>query len=446
VNALIDALGLRTLGFILLGIAAILLLVAVLIIMGAVTRWQAIASLDDYRLKALAGNGKEGQALAKEAATLLGSEATTALAAIDLGDPAAGAALQNIISRVPPAQRPAVETALALHQALNGQAVSSMPEGGNGAAIRHIVELAKGGKPATLELPKDSPAYATVLVMLAHRRFQAAWTSGDAQAIRQTAGELALAAPLSPHAKPLLALTRVLEPDVDTNQIRPALDLIRDADTKLMITRALALLVPRHAVLLVQTIPADKRTPDERALLQPQSTPTPSPGSTPSAAQAQAGAANRNPDLELVVRAAMASPTEVTLETLIARSINEGRTDLARKMLELVRVERKPQWQFLIAEAEGDLATILRLAPNKPEYQPRTSKPVFTSGAVSFHLSTSNGFVPRNVLGVTLAGKPIPRAQVQRVGSLVTIDVGTGRGALEVKLADRTVLSTKVSP
>lgn len=431
-NELIDRIGARTIGIVLLVISAVVLLLAVLNGRAGINRIFAANALEAARLHALAGERAEAQRAAREARDWLPHDADVLFAGIDLTDPGAGAALEAALPRLLPRQRTEVEGVMALHRALHGKDPGNGASGGDAVAIRALAELTKTGRVTAATFTGDAPPHRVTLALLVQRQFAAALAGGDAATIRQTAGQVMLLLPRHPEAPAINALLRGLDPLADTPRVRNDLELVRAIDERLRVNRLIALLAPLRAAKLAEAIPEGQRTPAELALTRPLVGP--------------AGSGSGQ-TLEAVVVKALRDPKEPELELLIPRAVREGRLDFAKRMTSLLRIERKPPYELMIADAGGDLAEMMRLAAGDPKLAIKASTPLVAGGRASFHLSNAIGFIPRGALEMRLDGRPLPDAKVARLASIVSAEVGAGGSpTLELRVGSTVIFSAQVAP
>lgn len=431
-DRLIDQIGSRTIGIILLVIAAVMLVFAGLNGHAGINRIFAANALHDARMHALAGERTNAQRAAREARDWLDRDADVLFAGIDLMDPGAGATLESAIPRVPPRQRADIDGVLALHRALHGKDPGAGATGGDALAIRALSELTKTGRASAPVFTADAPPHRVTLALLTQRQFAAALGSGDAAAIRKTAGQVILLLPRHPEAKAMHALLRGLDPLADSQVVRNDLEYIQAVDERLRVNRLIALLAPGRASKLAEGIPQAQRTPAELALTK---------------AILGATGAGGGETLESIVVKALRDPNEPQLELLIPRAVREGRLDFAKRMTGLLRQERKPPFELLIADAGGDLIEMLRLGAGQPQLALKASTPLVAGGRASFHLSNAAGFVPRGAIELRLDGLPVAADKVARLGSIVSVEVGAGGSPkLELRVGSTVIFTVQVAP
>jgi hypothetical protein len=420
--ALLDRLGARTGGIILLVVAAVLGLLAAWIAYGAINRWQTASSLEDWRLDLLARDDSAAHQDAQDAAATRG-DAAAVLPSIDLASEADAQLLETLAARVPARQREAVRTVAALAAARRGATAASAP-GTDGVLIAHLQRLGKDGPPPALELGHDDPPHLATLAVVLARQFQAAWAAGAVDAIRQAAGPLLLLDPRRKEAPALRLILAATDSGYPGPQLAQLITAIPEQGERLALVRQLCRLSSAHTLDLVKAIPPDKATAEEQ----------------------QRGLLGSESQLEPLVKKALATPSEPVSEALIPRCLAEGRGDLARQLIALLRADRKPPFELALASAEGDLAAVARLAGDKPELAPRISPPVFADGQFAFHLSTTSGLIPRTPVEVRVKGQPVPAGRIQRFASLVLVHATLAAGdAYEVRLGDR-VIGSGVGP
>lgn len=432
IDRLIDQVGSRTIGIVLLVIAVVMLVFAGLNGHAGVNRIFAANALHDARMHALAGERTDAQRSAREAREWLDHDADVLFAGIDLTDPGAGAVLEAAIPRVPPRQRPEIDGVLALHRALHGKDPGNGATGGDALAIRALAELTKTGRATAPTFTADAPPHRVSLALFTQRQFSAALASGDAAAIRQIAGQVILLLPRHPEVKAMHALLRGLDPVADTSLVRNDLEQISAVDERLRVNRLIALLAPGRAAKLAEGIPQAQRTPAELALTR--------------AILSSSGAGGAE-TLETIVVKALREPNEAQLELLIPRAVREGRLDYAKRMTGLLRLERKPPFELMIADAGGDLVEMLRLSAIQPHLALKASTPLVAGGRASFHLSNTAGFIPRGALELRLDGLPVPAEKVALMASIVSVEVGAGGSPkLELRVGSTVIFSAQVVP
>jgi hypothetical protein len=127
--------------------------------------------------------------------------------------------------------------------------------------------------------------------------------------------------------------------------------------------------------------------------------------------------------------------------------VREGRLDYAKRMIPLLRNERKPPYELLVADAGGDLAELLRLGAGQPRLALKASTPLVAGGRASFHLSNAAGVIPRSALELRLDGLPLANDKVARLGSIVSLEVGAGGSpTLELRVGSTIIFSAQVAP
>lgn len=432
IDRFIDQVGSRTIGIVLLVIAAVMLLFAGLNGYAGVNRIFAANALHDARMHALAGERTDAQRSAREAREWLEHDADVLFAGLDLTDPGAGAVLEAAIPRVPPRQRSEIDGVLALHRALHGKDPGNGATGGDALAIRALAELTKTGRATAPTFTADAPPHRVSLALLTQRQFSAALASGDAAAIRQIAGQVILLLPRHPEVKAMHAMLRGLDPVADTSLVRNDLEQISAVDERLRVNRLIALLAPGRATKLAEGIPQAQRTPAELALTR--------------AIVGSAGTGGGE-TLETIVVRALREPNEAQLELLIPRAVREGRLDYAKRMTGLLRLERKPPFELMIADAGGDLVEMLRLSAIQPHLALKASTPLVAGGRASFHLSNAAGFIPRGAIELRLDGLPVSAEKVARLASIVSVEVGAGGSPkLELRVGSTVIFSAQVAP
>ncbi len=423
---LIERLGLRTTGIILMVVAAALLVIALLVAWNAVARWQAIAALSGAQLARLGGDEQSARRDLREAGDDLPTLPTTVLPGVDLGDESAAGRLESLRARVPARDRHDVDTVLALHRALRGQDAGVEVAGSDATLLTAIRLTAKAdAAPAKLTYDADLPPHVAILQAALQRQFRAAWVAGDGEAIRRSAGPLLLMAPTAPDAPRLRLILTALSPTVDASVLHAAGGAIGNLDERLALIRALLRLAPvKTHDQLISLIPPERQLPEEQeAALLGTSTP-----------------------LDQQVQKVMASPTPAALRALLDRALQAGRTDLAKQVLAKLPADAQQPVLVQLATADGDLDTLIHLLGEQPELQLRISPVVVAGGHAAFHVATASGLVPRTGIQIRLAGKDVDPARLQRLASLVVVDLGATTGALEVRYGQKVVASAQVTP
>ncbi len=420
---IIDRLGARTSGIILLVAGGILGLSAAWIAYGAINRWLTADSLSDWRLDVLARNTEAARQDARDAADSTRDDATAALPAIDLASDTGAKTLETLTARVPSRQRAAVQTVTALAAAMHGAAAGNA-QGNDGALIANLLQLAKGGPPTALELSADEPPHLATLAVVLGRRFQAAWATGEVETIRAACGPLLLLEPKSRSAPALRLILAATDPDFPSNAMSTLVSAVPEQGERIALVRQLCRLSSAHAAELLKAIPADKQTAEEQQRMLPGGN-----------------------QLEPLVQKALAAPAAPGGDLLITRCLSEGRGDLARKLIAQLPAERRQPFELALATAEGDLAALAKLAGDAPELAPRISAITAGAGQFSFQLSTGSGLIPRTEVAVLINGQALPAGRVLRFASAVVVLAELKPGdAYEVRIGDRVVGKGSASP
>ncbi len=428
-NELFARIGYRTSGFILLALTTALAVFAAITIYGAVFRWMAVADLRDCQLSILGRDRVAAAAAAHDAAQAQPHEAVAVLPARDQARDEDLRTLDRLAAKARAGQRDALRAAAGLGLALHGKPPGDLP-GDDGALLAYLATLSGSGGnggAAAPKLPGDSPPHRGILALALQRRFQAAWTSGNASAIRDAAGPLLLLDPRQSDAGRLRLLLLVLASQ--PGSIAPlalgtqAAGMIPDSAVRLLLVRQLCRLSPAHLPELAAIIPAELQTSDEHA----------------------AGLIAVTGRLEDQVKSVLARPDEDILRNLLPRALSEGRLDLARPMLALLRADHRPAFELALAQAEGDLDALIRLGGDAAALQPRISNPLIANGRMSFHLASAAGVIPHAAVEVRLDGVALAGAKVTRYGSLVVAELGGATTApYEVRLAGKVVASGRL--
>jgi hypothetical protein len=420
-NELFARIGNRTSGFILLAITAGLAAFAGMTIYAAVFRWMAVADLRECQLCILGRDHAAALAAARAAAQAQPGNAVAVLPSLDLARDEDARTLDRFLARARAPQRETLLAGAGLALALHGKPAGEVP-GDDGALLAYLATLA--GNPAAPPpmLAGDAPPHRGILSLALLRRFQAAWTLGNAAAIREAAGALLLLDPRQVDAGRLRVLLIVLagqpgalSPTALGAQIA---SLVPEGGARLALLRQLGRLAPAHLPELSAIIPPDQQSAEERAAGQLAST-------------------GRLDDL---VKAVLLRPDEDVLRSLLPRALGEGRLDLARPMLALLRADHRPAFEAALAQADGDLATLVRLGGDATALQPRITTPLIANGRLSFHLATASGVIPHAAVEVRIDGRALAADKVARYGSLVVAELGGATTTpYEVLLAGKVV-------
>lgn len=249
-NALIDQWGARNVGIAMLVVAFLILIAAGMIGWEALKRGLGILALDRAQVAALTDDRMATVAHGREAASWLPAEPAAGILAIDLSDPAAKEQLARLELRVPVRQRPTVAAINALHQVHHGGTPSGSLNAGDQAVINHLVKLKQGHSPTEFTLPDADPPQAALLNYAAQARFRAAWTLGEREAIRTTAGELRLLIPKHPDGVGVEVVLLALSPSVANESVRAQANVLpRGARRDLILLKLMALAPEREVVL-----------------------------------------------------------------------------------------------------------------------------------------------------------------------------------------------------
>lgn len=410
----------RFLGIGLLVAAAICLLLAILIAWNGITRWRAINAANAWQMARLAGQTNDAAEAAKTAARLGAGDAALVLPAIDLNQADADR-LSRLRRDVPTQQRRLVDAAIAFHAVLHG-GNGGVLDGVDGRLLDHIVALKRGGAlPPFPELDRGDIPFAAILDRAVQTHVQAAWNAGDASALQAGLEPFVLLRPDHlERAKARTILAALAGPT--------AASFVHDVTAQRQdLLRHLAQLAPDRADALIRLIPEDQRTPAEiqRLLLA-------------------GGAAV---DLKQQVEQALANPGEAVFVVLFRRCLEEDRLDLAQRLIDKAPAGIKPGMQLALAFRVGDIATVLRLQPERRDLQPRITAPIGRENQITFHLMTEAGLVPRgDGLVVRLNEERVAPDRIKRRGSLVEIQFRGGGMTviLEVKLGERLIFAGAV--
>lgn len=249
-NALLEQWGARNIGIALLVLALLALAAAAVIGWEAVQRGFGILALDRAQAAALADDRPATAAHGREAAAWLPREPAAGILAIDLSDPAAKEQLARLELRVPPKQRPTVAAINALHQVHHGGTPAGTLAAGDQAVISHLIKLKPGTDPGALTLPDADPPQAALLAYAAQARFRAAWTLGEREAIRTTAGELRLLMPRHPDRAAIEVVLMALSPSVANEALRTEANALSKGVRRDLVLLKLMELAPERAAVL----------------------------------------------------------------------------------------------------------------------------------------------------------------------------------------------------
>lgn len=416
----------RLVGLVLLGISAVLLLVATLVSWNAVQRWRAIAAIDDHHLARLSGRTNSARESAETAAALLPGAAMAALPAIDPADDSAAERLDGLSRAVHPRDRAIVTTTTAFSAALRGKTGETIA-GADGVLIKHLTALAKGELPVFPTLPAKDAPQAAILSQAAQRHAAAAWKAGNRDQLARGLGLVLLAHPTHAEAKQAVTLLAAIDPAGNRDTIAGLVGALGAKGPELL--RRAALLAPERTTLLFALIPTDQRTPEEaQAIL--------------------AGGGSQGEKLESLVEKGLASPSPALLANLFQRCLDQDKTALARQIADKAVEPQQRDLRIALAQHLGDVLALAALQPERSDLKPTTSPPVTGPGIIAFHLATPSGLVPRvGVLRARANGEDIPADRIKRWGSLVVLLMPkvSGKIDVDVKLGDTTVFAGGVS-
>lgn len=410
----------RFLGIGLLIAAAICLLLAIIIGWSGITRWRAIHAANTWQMARLAGQANEATEAASTAARLAPGDAALVLPDIELVRTDADR-LARLRRDVPAQQRRLVDTAIAFHAVLHGDSGGSL-DGVDGRLLNHLVALKRGGAiPPFPAVERGDLPFAAIFDHTVQTHIQAAWDAGDATALRAGLEPFVLLRPDHPErAKARTILAAI------SGATAPS--FVHDiTDERNAFLRHLAQLAPDRADALIRLIPEAQRTPDEiqRLLL----------------------AGGETADLKRQVEQALANPGEAVFVVLFRRCLEEDHTDLAQRLIDKAPASIKPGMELALAFHVGDVATVVRLQPDRRDLQPRATPPIGRENLITFHLMTEAGLVPRgDGLVVRLNEERVAPDRIKRRGSLVEIQFRGGGMTvnLEVKLGDKIIFAGPV--
>jgi len=432
---IVDRLGPKNTGLVYLGVSAVMLTVALIVIWFAVWRWLGISALEDSRLARLERDEPSALLAGRTAAARFEHPATV-LAASDLDQPAAVERLRNLLPRALGRDRRVLQIAIGIAALRRGQAPGVDVDGADGTLLQKWAAMEKDGKLVDLTLPAGEAPQAPLYLAVTQRRAQLAWLAGDAPAMREALGALRLLWPKHSESERAAAFVRVLDPAVPGNRMTVG-NVFNDQELRTRYLRVLTRLVPKRATDLARVIPPTLRTPAETDRIASEDLLT--------ASIAPRGG-NPVEDLPSMVNRILVKPTDFALATAAVRCLEGGRMDLARRLADKSPPALQAEILTGIAVQEGDLLALLKLAPQRKDLAPRISPPVGRPGLIAFHISSPIGIVPRvGGLEVRVDAKPVSATAVARFGSLVQIEIAqTVSVFLEVKLGDALVYAGQV--
>ncbi|HYE06434.1 MAG TPA: hypothetical protein VEL07_13045 [Planctomycetota bacterium] len=410
--------GERNAGFVMLGFAAVVLLIAVVVGWGAITRWRAASALADWNARSLSNEHAAAREAGAEAAALAPSSAAAILAAADLASSDGYARLEASAGRVRPGDRALVDAALALSQAIRGKDITNTVAGPDEELLRAILHAERGED--TAPIASTEPATGAIARAAASRLARAAWRRGELQPILRAFGTLVLTDPSHKDAQRVRLVLAALDPQYPPAQFQAHANRLAAEAGDLL--RACQRLAPERAAAIAVAVPATQRTPEDlRRLLLTSDQP-----------------------IEKVVEEARRSHDPATNEAIAWRALDAGRPDLAKALAAAAPEASRKDLEKAIAAARGDLAALAELAPERTDLQPVVSHPIAGDGVITFHLATRSGLVPTDAPIVVLDGSP---ADVRRWDSLVSVPTsGAGFTAAEVRLGGRVLWSGNVAP
>ena len=416
----------RLVGLVLLGVAAVILLISALIGWNAVQRWRAFVAIEDHHLARLGGHANGARNHAETAAALLPQAAMAALPAIDPAADQAAGQLELLSRSVHPRERAIVATTAAFSAALHGNAVDGV-DGADGALIKHLAALSKGGLPVFPAFSGNDAPQAAILGQAAQRHAASAWKAGNREELVRGLGLVLLTRPYHAEAKQAVTVLAALDPAADRAVLSGLIGGL-GSDGHLLLRRA-ALLAPERAAVLTAIIPAEQRTPAEAQLLL-------------------AAGGEPGEKLESLIAKALASPSPILLADLFQRCLDQDKVDLAQKIADQAVEPHQRELRIALAHHLGDVLALAALQPERTDLKPAASPPVGGSGLIAFHLATPAGLIPRiGELRVRADGKEVPADRITRRGSLVVLLMPGASGMVEidVKLGDTLVFAGGVS-
>lgn len=418
------ALNERYQGFVMLAIGAVMLLAAVVIGNGAITRWRAITAIQRYHMALLSGKDEASRTSAKEAAALMPDDAATALANIDPTADSAIAKLEQMARIVPVYQRGMVNTTLAFSLVLNGKSPGDGAEGADAILLKRLAALGKGDMAPFPEFKQGDLPCMAIYSRTAQAQAQAAWHDGKASELRAPLAALAMLRPQHPEALAINAVLAAVNPECEKIRVLDALSQL--GDKRVAWARRLAVLVPTRANLFLTLIPSDQRTSEENQ-------------------QINIGGANGEP-LNALVDRTLISPGEAAVVTAFIRCVKEGELELAAKLVEKAPEGTKQDLQLALAYQRGDFLTVAKLDPKRTDLKPQITTPIGRPGSMSFHLSSLAGIAPSvGGLDIRIDGQRVAPDRIKRWGSLVMVEFkGTGDFMLEVRIGETVVYADKV--
>lgn len=423
------ALDTRTIAIAMLAGAGVLFVGAGMTVWNGVDRFFAAGALADHAEAAWEGDVAAARRAAENAAGWMGDDARAVLPTIDPTDPASDRRLELLAAQVPGSQRGLVLVARNFGRALRGDELlqpESM-QGGDGALVRHIAELAaleRGPLPGLPETERYQPPGYEILHHALEARVAAAWRLGDSAAIRTAAAALLALDPDHPAARELALATAALDPSGHHGVIRTRAQALGEEQRSAAVRGLIAQIDRDPAVLgnadparrvavLLDLIPQDRR----------------------SARELTRWLDSGERDLEAVVAEAKRAGTPAVVTAAINRSLAAERYDLARELVARLPADAQRAARLSIAELTWDTATLAELAEDPEAYLPRVVAPHLAFDHVAFHLSSASGAIPRKGVHLRIDGKPVHANQVRRFGSLVMAPITPGSSSISLQVA-----------
>ena len=385
----------KILALVLLTLGLAMTLAAGLIAWGGINRWLAVGHLDAAGAKALAGDLSGARSAGREAMALIPGEAVAVLAAADLGIAENAVGLLQAARTATPSERAALAAAAGVALGKPAEGIATDP------ADQTLLQAIAAKSPAAVKLDPDHVPHLVVLTAWAASRLSAAWAQSRRSDIYEAASGLLTLAPRHPQAAELRLLIAALGPAEPSQPKLIAIAAeITDVSRRAALGKHLLALAPERTAL---------------ALLIPGAV-------DPAAGEAAALAA--------AVANAKRAPASIS-ETLVIRSLQAGRFDLADELIAAVDGKR-----------QADLATLPGLLNGEAFVtdQARVSQPIISAQTLSFHLTNLSGALPTKAIIVNIGDSEVPSDQIRRLGTLIAVPLRVS-GARDIRISyDGTVV------
>lgn len=421
-------LGKRAAGWGMVGLGALLGLIGALYLWAGVSRWFAIEHLRDSRLETFADRPDVAATMARRAATYRNA-AATAIAAIDLDDPASDRILANLERSVESYEgRRAVRNTRAFGRVLRGEA----PEGNldtstaDGRLLAYMDELNRVEGDRLPSFPDLDQAPDPVLQLAAHeRRLRHAWLVGDLASIRMSAGALVTLAPGHPAGPHCDLLTYAIKPiDKDWHRLLNTIAKpVANQAERASVLRAAARIAPANAGVLLSKVPDSQRNGEELV----------------------AAMLKANASLKDIVSQAARLNDQKTLDVVAARCLKFDDIEQLSRLQSSGSPEFQKKIAIVLATRRYDIAALEKLGADISVVKPRVINLQAGFNWLAFHVVDGYGDPPRVAIAIEANGQMVPADQIKRVGSLVWLrQPGKGRVKLKVAIRGRTFFDQEV--